>query len=276
MIIFSIYCPLQGQREYKQSKADAYTPEIFSKVLNNHLNYAESQGAEYRFFTNIHPDAPGDTKYARINFSKYFYYNDLLKEDPQVLYMDFDVIPITSEPFPMKDISIYPIRKCSRMDALTSFADVNPANIDKRKYITKNEPWSSHIKIAMLDLLNGPDQNDTLSLYNTGIFTMTRECFDALNILDIDDEILTLGNPQYDWWHSWKDIIEKNISINNEVILSHKIYKNNVPVNEVSSEYNYLYNWSDSFKTNQCPVERAKFLHFILKDFSDVDLPSTI
>ena len=129
--------------------------------------------------------------------------------------------------------------------------------------------------MAMLDLLNGPDHNDTLSLYNTGIFSMTRECFDALNILDIDDEILTLGNPQYDWWYSWKDIIEKNISINNEVILSHKIYKNNVPVNEVSSEYNYLYNWRESYDTNQCPLSEAKFLHFIKKEF-DVDLPSTI
>lgn len=273
MIIFSIFCPLTDQREYSQTKADAFTPEVFSKIINNHLNYAESQGAEYRFFTNIHPDAPGDTKYARINFSKYFYYNDLLKEDPQVLYMDFDIIPIKHDPFPFKDISIYPMRKCSRLDVLETFVKVNPGTDD---YITKNHPWSSHIKLALLDILNGVDQNDPLTLYNTGIFTMTRDCFDKLDMLNIDQEIKDIENPQNDWWEDWDSIISENVSLNNEVILSHKIYKNNVPVNEVSSEYNFLYNWRDSFNTNQCPIERAKFLHFILKDFSDVDLPSTI
>jgi len=225
--------------------------DTFRNLYTNHVNYAYRTNASYTLFDKVHPDVPMDlTPYNQIQLSKFFYANEMMKEYSQVLYLDFDVVPVSWEKFPFQEgLSIRNMWQGPRAEAVNMMLKGGM------------KPWSTVVKLAMVDML-GKYENDTLNIFNTGVMGFVNVDLD----LDYSEEIECLLNPDIQWWPD--ELLRYNITVNNEAMFTHKILvKNNVPVNYLASKWNYLVDWKDSFRTIQCEPEEAYFNHYIRKNF---------
>ena len=119
-VIYSIYIdipqdeldwqpPYSGETESKNDKTKRKFAEHSDWLKNMQMDYANSIGVEYRFFPNddrfkafkkeYNEKYPFVTAYNVVNFYKIHLMYELAKEFDEVLYMDLDVTPLTSESF---------------------------------------------------------------------------------------------------------------------------------------------------------------------------------
>ncbi len=92
--VYSIYVPLQKYRN-KHGAFQAY----YSKIIAAHKKYADSINVDYKLFEKIPTALFHAPTYDQINFGKYHYAKELCEEYDEILYIDFDVIPNTTENF---------------------------------------------------------------------------------------------------------------------------------------------------------------------------------
>ena len=225
--------------------------DAFRNLYTEQVNYATRTNARYVLFDKIHPDVPLNLSiYNQVNLSKFFYAKEMMDDFQQVLYLDFDVVPVTWDKFPFQEgLSIRNMWQGPRKEAVDLMLKGGM------------KPWSTLVKIAMVDML-GKYENDTLNIFNTGVMGFVNVDLD----LDYSEEIHCLENPDIQWWP--EELFRPNITINNEAMFTHKILvKNNVPVNYLPSKWNYLVDWKDSFRTIQCEPDEAKLNHYIRKNF---------
>ena len=73
--------------------------KYYSRIIESHKTYANSINVNYELFEKIPTALFHTPTYDQINFGKYYYAEKLCEKYDEILYIDFDVIPNTTENF---------------------------------------------------------------------------------------------------------------------------------------------------------------------------------
>jgi len=324
--IYSIYVPLRNYRN-KFGPFEKY----YSRIIESHKAYANSINVDYELFNKIPtPDFMFPT-YDQINFGKYYYAEKLCQKYDEILYIDFDVIPNTTENFfevfnvseyiPVKAtipynpkiateyIEIYEktITAVTHNQYVKKYYDgINENFFHGKPWVAEKypgefeknynlewwfkqvrvksdpfygedfvkegyrpediEPWDDGVKYAAIDILT----EGKAIFYNTGVMGF---CSDTLNQLNIFEDFVDWGRTIKDLRSDkWPEYITKHIDINNEILFSYKMIANNVPVKDISRDWNYFVDWNSillqlSNHTFYDEFDTCKFRHYLNKNF---------
>ena len=119
-VIYSLYVDVPAEEHYGQSKNQHDTKDKasitvnafkkhYKKLIDTKRHYANIIGADFKMYEydnqyqtfekNLKSDFPELTGYEIINFYKIHLLYELVKKYDEILYLDFDAVPLTNESF---------------------------------------------------------------------------------------------------------------------------------------------------------------------------------
>lgn len=279
-VIFSLYlefygeglipdAPLEGETIPKKVKGSNNFLIHHEELINKHKKYAESIGADHVVFSDmeeylkyekqivsmIPKGLPWD-RFDLMNFFKLSFLETLAKDYDEIIYIDLDLIPNTSEDlFDILDLQTNQFISFN----YASFMDETYEEL-KKKYGDQNIYTHPLIKREATNrILNVPDNKN---IYYTFIIGITKEAVKKLNLKPKEDlpplfvELKKLHDK--DPW----------FAVDNETYLIYKIIKENINVKHVPKEAGIEFIWS--LKDLNKLSKESKFIHVVSKDFKDV------
>ncbi len=274
-VIYSIYVNIPAKEHYGKSKNKYDTVEKafitvnsfrihYDKLIETKLKYSKHCDADFLMFeyddqykifeNNLLNDCPNLTGYEVINFYKIHLLYELSKKYDEILYLDFDAVPLTNESFfeawdLSKGICVYN----------------NNDQVVKNKNINHSirSPSAKYFNCQAMLLENGfSPKNDVI---NTGIIGANKEHIIKLNYFDNFNNIIKLMTRLKDNKH---DIYPQNIldmfRYDNETIFSYKSIINDVKLQWLDNKWHYF------FDTQKFIPDDTKIVHCICKDFDAV------
>tara|TARA_Y100000816_G_scaffold19034_1_gene12407 strand:+ start:95 stop:943 length:849 start_codon:yes stop_codon:yes gene_type:complete len=274
-VIYSVYVNVPPKEHFGNSKNQHDTVDKanvtinafekhYDRLVECKLTYAEYCESEFIMFTdderykqfkrNFLSDFPELTEYEVINFYKIYLLTDLAKEYDEILYLDFDVVPLTDEVFfDVWDLSngicVYNNNKQVIRNRNVSHSIRSPS----AKYF--------NCQAMLLDGNYNP-RNDVI---NTGIIGARKEDVISLDYfgkfrdtIDLMTKLRTEENDLYP-----QNIIDM-FRYDNETIFSYKKEINNINIQWLDDRWHYFFD-----KPDYIPRE-IRFVHAICKDFDTV------
>lgn len=227
-------------------------------IKKQQSSYAQLVGADYECFK------PSSRDYVDVQFEKLLKFEELIKEYDQVLYLDFDVIPITKtnvfDKFRGNDIYAFNIEIIVNWQ----FKEVIKNRMKDGNWHGMDMYSKSQVKKSML-LLDDIISHDTC--LNTGVVLMNRECVKNLKL----SERLPSAIEQF------KEALDDNVyplemtkswSLNNEVVLSYLIEKYDLLFTDIGMPWNFIMDHNEQEMSGA-----AHFLHFVHKKFENYFTP---
>jgi hypothetical protein len=278
-VIYSVYVDVPAKEHYGKSKHKRDTKEKASITVNafkNHYKrlieskqkYADTIGVPFimyeydnryqTFEKNFLKDFPELTGYEVINFYKIHLLCELAKEYDEILYLDFDALPVTKDSFfdawdLSKGICVYN----------------NNAMINKHDWpITKldygiRSPTGKYYNCQAMLIEKGLDPNN--DVINTGIIGARKEDILKLNYFgDFSETIKLMTKLINDESGLYPQNIVNMFRYDNETIFSYKREVNNVNIQWFDTQWHYFFD-----KQYFIPKE-AKIVHAVCKDFDVV------
>ena len=271
-VIYSLYVDIPAQEHYGKSKIKYDTldkanvtvnafKKHYRKLVYSKRHYANTIGADFIMFEydnkyktfeqNFLKDFPEFTGYEVINFYKIHLLYELAKKYDEILYLDFDAVPLTNESFFQawdlsKGICVYNNNKHIKKDLTVSQSIRSPSakyfNCQAMLIETGHKPNNDVINTGII----GARKED---LYKLNFFSDFKETIDLMTKLRGDDSGLY---PQ--------NIIDM-FRYDNETIFSYKKEINQVNIQWLDDQWHY-------FLDNQKFIpENTKIVHCICKDF---------
>ena len=271
-VIYSLYIDIPAEEHYGNSTIKFDTTEKASVTVNafkKHYDklkyskerYAKEIGADFIMFEydeqyktfekNFTKDFPEFTGYEVVNFYKIHLLDELSKKYDNILYLDFDAVPLTSDSFfdtwdLSKGICVYNNNSHVRKDYNTIQGIRSPT----AKY------FNCH---AMLLNYGLNPNNDVI---NTGIIGARKEDIQKLNYFgkfrDVIDMMTSLRNER---GGLYPDNIVDMFRYDNETIFSFKTKVNQVNIQWLDNQWHYF------LDTQKFIPEETKIVHAISKDF---------
>ena len=271
-VIYSLYIDIPAKEHYGNSTIKFDTTEKASVTVNafkKHYDklkyskekYAKQIGADFIMFEydeqyktfekNFTKDFPEFTGYEVVNFYKIHLLDELSKKYDNILYLDFDAVPLTSDSFfdtwdLSKGICVYNNNSHVRKDYNTIQGIRSPT----AKY------FNCH---AMLLNYGLNPNNDVI---NTGIIGARKEDIQKLNYFgkfrDVIDMMTNLINER---GGLYPDNIVDMFRYDNETIFSFKTKVNQVNIQWLDNKWHYF------LDTQKFIPEETKIVHAISKDF---------
>lgn len=257
-IIFSIYTNNVDEHtsvtDYKREQFQTYKHLLEER----HKQYAKVCNADYQLFDTT------ETKYDNIQFYKLIKAEELTQYYDEVLYIDFDVVPITRniffDAFDLDKVSMYCI----------------PTDLELKviKWRTQDDNWhtmdmysKSCAKNAMLLL---EDVVGKKECFNTGVYGINKRSAELINFTDNFDYCqTTFEQAQQD--NIFPEQISRSWRPNNEVYSSFLVELNQVPYNNIGINWNFVL---DHIFTK--PSAGCYFIHCVNKDFSILPLEQSL
>ena len=271
-VIYSLYVDIPAEENYGKSKIKYDTldkanvtvnafKKHYRKLVYSKRHYANTIGADFIMFEydnkyktfeqNFLKDFPEFTGYEVINFYKIHLLYELAKKYDEILYLDFDAVPLTNESFFQawdlsKGICVYNNNKHIKKDLTVSQSIRSPSakyfNCQAMLIETGHKPNNDVINTGII----GARKED---LYKLNFFSDFKETIDLMTKLRGDDSGLY---PQ--------NIIDM-FRYDNETIFSYKKEINQVNIQWLDDQWHY-------FLDNQKFIpENTKIVHCICKDF---------
>lgn len=271
-VIYSLYIDIPAKEHYGNSTIKFDTTEKASVTVNafkkhyeklkySKEKYAKQIGADFIMFEydeqyktfekNFTKDFPEFTGYEVVNFYKIHLLDELSKKYDNILYLDFDAVPLTSDSFfdtwdLSKGICVYNNNSHVRKDYNTIQGIRSPT----AKY------FNCH---AMLLNYGLNPNNDVI---NTGIIGARKEDIQKLNYFgkfrDVIDMMTNLINER---GGLYPDNIVDMFRYDNETIFSFKTKVNQVNIQWLDNKWHYF------LDTQKFIPEETKIVHAISKDF---------
>ena len=284
-IIFSIYIDID---EKDLDEQPPFYKDTIPKTLRTKLKmkeyypwlkqvqekYAESNGIEYRLFKNderwisykahFNEKYPFITAYNIVNFYKIHLLYELAKEYDEILYLDFDIVPLSNENFfeHWKISENGMAIKIENEESRKNIEEIgkyticpNSFNIlvgSNRSPIAKY--WNTR---AMLLYSNNKTKHE---IFNTGIIGVSAKQLKKIDYFGNFDEILETMTELIDddMWPKW---MRRAFGWDNETIWSYKIVINNITYQPLSMNWHHTIYWKNTAPKN------THLLHVINKDF---------
>ena len=270
-VIYSLYVDVPADEHYGKSKnqhdtADKASITVnafkkhYKKLIDCKKHYANIINADFIMFEqaqyqsfekNFKSDFPDLTGYEIINFYKIHLLYELSKKYDEILYLDFDVIPLTNESFfnawdLSKGICVY-----SNNDHVIKNVRVNNSiRSPSAKYFNCQ---------AMLIESGVSPRNDVI---NTGIIGARKEDIQQLDFFGkFKDTIDMMTELRNDTSGLYPQNIIDMFRYDNETIFSFKREVNKVPIQWLDDKWHYFLD-----KQGFIPKD-TKIVHAISKDF---------
>ena len=270
-VIYSVYVDVPSEEHYGQSKQRNDTTEKaditvnafkkhYDKLVNTKITYAEYCESDFIMFeyddqyktfeTNFKKDFPELTGYEIINFYKIHLLYHLAENYDEILYLDFDAVPLTDESFfdrwdLSKGICVYNNNSMIEKDRLVNHSIRSPS----AKYF--------NCQAMLIDKGLGA-RNDVI---NTGIIGASRE-----DILKLDffggfkDTIDLMTRLRSDTSLYPQNIVDM-FRYDNETIFSYKREINKIKLQWLDNEWHYF------LDTQNFIPKETKIVHCVCKDF---------
>lgn len=271
-VIYSLYVDVPAKEHYGKSKNKHDTQKKasitvnafkkhYDKLVNTKIMYSKycevdfimfEHDEQYQTFEkNFLKDFPMFTGYEVINFYKIHLLYELSKKYDEILYLDFDVVPLTDESFfdvwnLSKGICVYNNNSYVTRDPMVNQSIRSPS----AKY------FNCH---AMLLEKGLNPRNDVI---NTGIIGAKKE-----HILELDyfgkfkDTIDLMTKVRKDVSGLYSQNIIDMFRYDNETIFSFKKELNNIPIQWLDNKWHYFLDTQNFIPKN------TKLVHCICKDF---------
>lgn len=248
-LIFSVYTdkldPHSSASEYKKEQFRIYR----DRIIQIQQGYAFYCNADYVLQTaNI-------SDYNLLQFEKLAFFQRAAERYDEVLYIDFDVLPMTKlnffNKFDLNSICAYSFgRDMNKKDLLEAakWNQFDPMNI-YAKTCCKNAMLLMHDVIGNNELIN------------TGVLGGNKNSIAKLNFLDNLDEMHETFHQALED-NIYPENITDNWFPNNEAFISYLIEKNEVPFTNIGLQWNFIL---DKF----CPriTSACHFVHHVNKEF---------
>ena len=274
-VIYSLYVDVPAKEHYGDSKNWRDTPEkanITVDAFKKHYDrlvevkqwYAKRCDVDFLMFEydlpyktfeqNFLKDFPMFTGYEVINFYKIHLLNELSKTYDEILYLDFDVIPLTNESF----FDVWDLSKgiCVYNNNSHVIKDVTVAQ-------SIRSPSAKYFNCHAMLLENGLNpRNDVI---NTGIIGARKEDIQQLDFFGkFKDTIDLMTKLRKDTSGLYPQNIIDMFRYDNETIFSYKKQINNVPIQWLDDKWHYF------FDVQGYIPDDTKLVHCINKDFDFV------
>lgn len=273
-VIYSVYVEVPAKEHYGKSKQIYDTVEKaditvsafkkhYTKLVESKKKYADSIGVSFKMFEydkqyqtfekNLLKDFPELTGYEIINFYKIHLLYELAKKYDEILYLDFDAVPLTNESFfehwdLSKGICVYN----------------NNAHIIKDRKVSQGirSPSAKYFNCQAMLIDKGLGaKNDVI---NTGIVGARKEDIIKLDFFGgFKDTIDLMTRLRSDTSLYPQNIIDM-FRYDNETIFSYKREINKIKLQWLDDEWHYFFD-----KQHFIPDE-TKIVHCVCKDFDTV------
>ena len=271
-VIYSLYVDVPAKEHFGDSKNKHDTVDKanvtinafkkhYDRLIKTKIKYAEYCEAEFIMFEyddqyktfeqNFLKDYPDFTGYEIINFYKIHLLYELSKKYDEILYLDFDVIPLTNESFfdvwdLSKGICVYSNNDKVEKKSTTNHSIRSPS----AKY------FNCHAMLLEEGL--NPD-NDVI---NTGIICARKEDIIKLDFFGkFKDTIDLMTKLRKDTSGLYPQNIVDMFRYDNETIFSYKREVNKVDIQWLDNKWHYF------LDTQKFIPEDTKIVHAISKDF---------
>tara|TARA_B100000035_G_C20973720_1_gene542215 strand:- start:253 stop:1095 length:843 start_codon:yes stop_codon:yes gene_type:complete len=270
-VIYSVYVDVPSKEHYGQSKQRNDTTEKaditinafkkhYTKLVESKRKYANDIGATFMMFgydlryqsfeqklLKVCPDLTG---YEVVNFYKIHLLEELSKDYDEILYLDFDAVPLTNESFfdrwdLSKGICVYN----------------NNAQIVKDKEVKHSirSPSAKYFNCQAMLIDKGLGaKNDVI---NTGIIGACRDDILKLDFFGKFKDTIDLMTKLRSDTSLYPQNIVDMFRYDNETIFSYKREINKVNIQWLDNEWHYFLDTQ-----NYIPKE-TKIVHCVCKDF---------
>lgn len=214
----------------------------------------DEQYKDYKKFLN--ENYPQITSYNIINFYKISLLNDLVKEYDEVVYLDFDVVPLS-------DKNVFDHHDFNKgIHIMMGTADSQEkANALREVAYSNRSPtakyWNARAMCMYEDL---PGDHE---VFNTGIILANKDNVEKLAYYENFDEVISLMDEIREDT-SFSDNMRKMFGYDNETIWAYKTIKNNVHCINLEKKWHHFMD-----KWNYIPRD-TNLVHVINKDFGYV------
>jgi len=271
-VIYSVYVDVPAKEHFGASKNRHDTVEKASVTVNafkkhydrlveSKLTYAEYCEAEFimyeyddqykTFEKNLLKDFPEITGYEVINFYKIHLLYELAKKYDEILYLDFDAVPVTDEIFfdvwdLSKGICVYP-----NNDAVSKDRKVNHSI---------RSPSAKYFNCHAMLIEKGLNPNN--DVINTGIIGARKEDIFKLDFFGgFKDTMELMTKLRVTDDGMYPENIRDMFRYDNETIFSYKREINQIKLQWLDDQWHYFFD-----KQGFIP-DSAKIVHTINKDF---------
>ena len=277
-IIYSIYVDIPIAEHYGKSKnrndsvekasvtVNAFK-EHYDRLVTSKKDYADSINVPFKMYEydeqyktfekNFAKDFPEFTGYEVINFYKIHILNELAKDYDEILYLDFDAIPLTKDNF-------FDVWNLSKGICVLDNNDAVIHNIRVNHSI--RSPSAKYYNCQAMLIDGGyPHRNDVI---NTGIIGARKEDIIKLDFFGGFRHIIDLMTSLRSKGYSEAGLYPQNIidmfRYDNETIFSYKVQVNDVNIQWFDTEWHYF------FDKQKFIPDQTKIVHAICKDFDCV------
>ena len=288
-IIFSVYIDFdksEFDKNYdldKNIKNKKQFKDNYNFLKSFQKKYSESLGIDYVLYENdddwkeykkyFEKNYPYISKYNIVNFYKIKLMYDLSKFYNEILYIDFDVVPLTND-------NIFESIDFSDGIACKVNHERDPQNyliLSTPKILKQKEEWFKKTGITFSErdprakywncraLLMEKGFNGDNDVYNTGIVLTNKDQLDKLKYFDNFNETLKFMHEVKTNKGLWPSFIQNSFGYDNETLFSFKMKVNNVNLIEL----NDVWHWPYRRDINFIPKE-TKIVHVINKNFEFV------
>ena len=288
-IVFSIYIdipeslldaqpPHHGETEDKNVKAKREFANHYEWLLERQKEYANNIGADYNHYVYdqkyidlqkwYNTNYPYITEYNIVNFYKIHLMYELAEEYDEILYLDLDVLPVTSDNiFDCHDINkgvlikknshhkridIDYIKKCEEL-----FLDFN-INSSIRS------PWAKWWNSRAL-CMNYNKSTKDIPVYNTGIVGINKYWLDKIDYFnDFTETLEEMKELKEEDNSMWPKFVQAMFGWDNETIWGFKCHMNSVPSVWLDGY------WHMFLDKNTIVPKESKLIHIVNKEFKAI------
>jgi len=266
-LIYSIYIEVPDNEFVDNQKTNLNTKkelkENYQKLLDCKQQYANSIGADFvlvnkykEYYDEMKSKYPFLTTYNIINFYKIFLLYKFSSKYDQMLYLDFDVVPNTTEDF-------FVVWDLSKGIAIAN----NNNKVAKIENISETSqtirsPNSKYYNAQAMLLHKG--FSSEVDVVNTGIIGIDKSHLYKLQYFNnFDQDMIQMTQLKFDTSMFPKKIVDY-FGYDNETLFSVKLKEHNIPVQWLDDKWHYF------FYDNLFIPRNTKLIHTINKRFDIV------
>ena len=277
--IYSIYIDVPAKEHYGKSKHRKDTAEKaiitvnafkkhYKRLIESKRNYADTIGATFIMFEydkryqtfekNLRKDFPELTGYEIVNFYKIHLLYELAKKYDEILYLDFDAVPVTKDSF----FDIWDIQNHIAVYNNNTMINKMMMSIDEIKHGIRS-PTAKYFNCQAMLIEKGLDpKNDVI---NTGIIGASKEQILKLDFFgDFKDTIDLMTKLRNDKDGMYPQNIIDMFRYDNETIFSYKVNINKIGIQWLDRRWHYF------FDSQHFIPKETKIVHAVCKDFDAV------
>ena len=274
-VIYSLYVDVPAKEHYGQSKQRSDTEDKaqitvnafkkhYKRLIESKQKYADAIGATFIMFENdkhymtyeknLRKDFPELTGYEIVNFYKIHLLYELAKKYDEILYLDFDAVPVTTESF-------FDIWDIQNHIAVYNQNHMVVKNREVKQSI--RSPSAKYFNCQAMLIEKGFDPNN--DVINTAIIGASKEQILKLDFFGgFKDTIDLMKKLRTDKSGLYPQNILDMFRYDNETIFSYKVNVNKVGIQWLDRRWHYF------LDTQHFVPKETKIVHCVCKDFDIV------